>query len=78
MPHILDQSGGDKVSGADQLDNKIPFRIVDLMKLISSQNVSAQVKFDMILRAVATCPKVNMGCGRKRILHYIFDLETKV
>ena len=66
-PQILDQSGGDKVSGPDKLDNKIPFRKMDLIESISSQNVSAQVKLDVMQRAVATCPKVNMGCGRKRI-----------
>ena len=37
------------------------------MDLITSQNVSAQVKFDVMQRAVATCPNVNFGCGRKRI-----------
>ena len=40
---------------------------MDIIESITSQNVSAQVKFDVMQRAVATCPKVNMGCGRKRI-----------
>ena len=35
-PRILDQSGGDKVSGPDQFDNQIQNRIVDLMELIPS------------------------------------------
>ena len=67
FPQILDQSGGDKVSGPDQFDSHVLNRIVELIELISSQNVSAQVKFDVMQRAVVTCPKVNMGCGRKRI-----------
>ena len=37
------------------------------MKKIASQQVSAQIKFKVMQRAVATCPKVNMGCRRKRI-----------
>ena len=32
-----------------------------------SQNSSTQVECDMMQKAVATCPKVNMGCGRKKI-----------
>ena len=42
-------------------------RIVELNVSISIQNVTAQVKFNVMQGAVATCPKVNMGCGRKRI-----------
>ena len=63
---ILDQSEGDKVSSPDQFDKHTLDRIVDLIELISSQNVSAQVTFDVMQRTVATCHKVNMGCGRKR------------
>ena len=37
------------------------------MEKISSQQVSAQIKIEVMPRAVATCPKVNMGCGRKGI-----------
>ena len=64
----MDQSIREKVSGPDQFDNhKMRGRIVELIKSISSQNVSAQVKFDVMQKAVATCSKVNMGYGRKRI-----------
>ena len=63
----MDQSGGYKVSGPDQFDNDIPNRTVDLIKSISNQNVSAQVKLDVMQRAVPAHPNVNMGCGRKRI-----------
>ena len=37
------------------------------MEKISSQQVSAQIKIEVMQRMVATCPNVNMGCGRKRI-----------
>ena len=37
------------------------------MEKISSQQVSAQIKIEVMQRAMATCPKVNIGCGRKRI-----------
>ena len=40
-------------------------RIEELFRSITSQNVSAQVKFDLMQRAVAICPKVNMGYRRK-------------
>ena len=39
--------------------------------------MSAQVKFDMIPRALITCPKVNMGCGRKKIPS-LFDSGSQV
>ena len=42
-------------------------RIVGLIETISSQHVSAEIKFEVMQRAVAICPKINMGCGRKRI-----------
>ena len=38
-----------------------------LIEKISSQQVSAQIKIKVMQRAMATCPKVNMGCGKKRI-----------
>ena len=38
-----------------------------LIDKISSQQVSAQIKIEVMQRAMATCPKVNMGCGRKGI-----------
>ena len=41
--------------------------IVGLIDKIASQQVSAQIKIEVMQRALATCPKVNMGCGRKRI-----------
>ena len=37
------------------------------MKKISSQQVSAQVRIEVIQRAMATCPRINMACGRKMI-----------
>ena len=67
-PQTLDQSERDKVCGPDQSD-RINYGkvIVGLMEKISSQQVSAQIKIEVVQRAVATCPKVNMGCRRKRI-----------
>ena len=67
-PQTLDQSDGEKVCGPDQIDYTNKDKgIVGLMEKISSQQVSAQVKIKVMQRAVATCPKVNMGCGRKMI-----------
>ena len=67
-PQTLDQSEGDKVCGPDWNDKLNKDKgIVGLIEKISSQQVSAQIKIEMTQRAVATCPKVNMGCGRKRI-----------
>ena len=54
------------VSGLDWYDNN-PKWIDELYQSITSQNVSAQVKFDVMQRAMATCPMVNMGYMRKRI-----------
>ena len=67
-PQTLDQSEADKVCGPDQNDkiNKDK-EIVGLLEKIPSQQVSAQLKIEVMQRAVATCPKVNRGCGRKRI-----------
>ena len=65
---ILDQSEEDKICGPDWSDKpNIEKRIVGLVQKISSQNVSAEVKFEVMQRVVATCPKINMGCRRKRI-----------
>ena len=68
-PQTLDQSNGEKVCGPDRTDNTIidDNGIVGLMEKISSKQVSAQVKIEVMQRAVATCPKINMGCGRKKI-----------
>ena len=66
-PQIMDQSEGDKVCGPDQNDQLTRNRKDELIESISSQNISAQVTFEVMQRAVATCPQVNMGCGRKRI-----------
>ena len=68
-PLILDQSDGEKVWGPDQIDNTIIDNngIVVLMEKISSQQVSAQVKIEVMQTAMTTCPKINMGCGRKKI-----------
>ena len=49
------------------LDHKNWNRIVEVIQSITSQNISAQIKFDMMQRAVATYPKVNISCGMKRI-----------
>ena len=61
----MDQSEGGKVCGPDQTD--YGKGMVGLIEKISSQQVSAQIKIEVMQRAVATCLKVNMGCRRKRI-----------
>ena len=67
-PQTLDQSEGGKVCGPYQIDQTNYGKgMVGLIEKISSQQVSAQIKIEVMQRAVATCPKVNMGCGRKRI-----------
>ena len=77
-PQILDQSGGDKVCGPDQIDQtNYKKRMVRLIENISSQQVSAQIKIEVMQRAGATCPKVNMGCRRKRIPS-LFDSGSQV
>ena len=64
----LDQSEGDKVCGPHQNDKLNKDKgIVGLIEKISSQQVSAQIKIEVMQRAMEICPKVNMGCGRKRI-----------
>ena len=68
IPQTLDQSEGDKVCGPDHNDKLNKDKgIVGLIEKISTQQVSAQIKIEMMQRAVVTCPKVNMGCRRKRI-----------
>ena len=67
-PQTLDQSDREKVSGPDWIDYTNKEKgIVGLMEKISSQQVSAQVKIEVMHRAMATCPRINMGCGRKMI-----------
>ena len=64
----MDQSEGDKVCGPDQIgQSNNGKRIVGLIETIFSQHVSAEIKFEVMQRTVATHPKINMGCGRKRI-----------
>ena len=66
-PQILNQSEGDKVCGPDWIiQTNYGKGMVRLIE-ISSHQVSAQIKIVVMQRAVATCPKVNMGYGRKRI-----------
>ena len=68
-PQILNQSEGGKVCSPDWIDQtNYGKEMVELIKKISSQQVSAQIKIKAMQRVVATCPRVNMGCGRKRIL----------
>ena len=68
-PQTLDQSDGEKVCGPDLVDKPVTKRkgIVGLLERLSCQQVSAQVKIEVMQRAMATCPKINMGCGRKVI-----------
>ena len=68
-PQTLDQSELDKVCGPDQKDKGI----VGLIQKISSQQVSVQVKIEVMLRAMAACPKMNMGCRRKRIPSLLYS-----
>ena len=66
-PQTLDQSDGEKVCGPDWNDNLMKREgIVGLLKKISSQQVSAEVKIEDMQRAMATCPKINMGCGEEK------------
>ena len=78
-PQTLDQSDGEKVCGPDWINKTIMENkgIVGLMEKISSQQVSAQVKIEVMQRAVATCPKINMGSGRKRS-HLCLTLAVKL
>ena len=64
----MNQSEGEKVCGPDWKDeSKNDKGIVGVMNKISSQQVSAQINIDVMQRVMATCPKLNMGCGRKKI-----------
>ena len=66
-PQTLDLSEEEKVCGPDQKDkSKKDKGIVGLIEKISSQQVSAQIKIEVMQGDRATCPKVNMGCRRKR------------
>ena len=58
-PQTLDQSDGEKVCGPDRIEKPITKckGMVGLMEKISSQQVSAQVKIEVMQRAVATCTK---------------------
>ena len=78
-PQTLDQSDGEKVCGPDCIDKPIKKnkRIAGLIEKISSQQVSAQVKIEVMQRAMATCPKINMGCGRK-VIPSLLDSGSQV
>ena len=78
-PQTLDQSDGEKVCGPDRIDKPVTKRkgIVGLLEKISSQQVSAQVKIEVMQRAMATCPKINMGCGRK-VIPSLLDSGSQV
>ena len=65
-PQILHQSRRDMVSGPDWIDENQKW-INELYRSITNKNVPAEVKFDVMQRVMPTCPRVNMGCGRKRI-----------
>ena len=67
-PQTLDQSDGEKNCSPDWIDHSNKKKgIVGLMEKISSQQVSAQGKIKVMQRAVGTCPRINMGCGREMI-----------
>ena len=57
-PQTLDQSDGEKVCGPDRIDKtRLKSKgIVGLLEKISSQQVSAQVKIEVMQRAVADMP----------------------
>ena len=77
-PQTLDQSEGEKVCAPGQTDKINHDKgIVGLMEKISSQQVSAQINIKVMQRVVATYPKVNMGCERKRIPS-LFDPGSQV
>ena len=78
-PQTLDQSDGEKVCGPDWIDKLIKRNkgMVGLIEKISSQQVSAQVKIEVMQRAMATCPKINMGCGRK-VIPSLLDSGSQV
>ena len=67
-PQTLDQSEGDKVCGPVWNDKTRKDKgILGLIDKISSLQVSAQIKIEVMQRAVTACPKMNIGCRRKRI-----------
>ena len=67
-PQTLDQSEGGKVCGPEQnAKTNYGKGMVGLIEKIPSQQVSAHIKIKVMQKVVATCPQVNMGCGRKRI-----------
>ena len=78
-PQTLDQSDGEKVCGPDWIDKPIRKNkgLVGLIEKISRQQVSAQVKIEVMQRAIATCPKINMGCGRK-VIPSLLDSGSQV
>ena len=78
-PQTLDQSDGEKICGPDWIDKPITKRkgIVGLMEKISNQQISVQVKIEVMQRAMATCPKINMGCGRK-VIPSLLDSDSQV
>ena len=78
-PQTLDQSDGEKVYGPGKIDitNTKSKGIVGLSEKISSQQVSAWVKIEVMQRAIATCPKINMGCGRK-VIPSLLDSGSQV
>ena len=68
-PQTLDQSEGDEVCGPDWSDKINHDKgILGLIEKISSKQFSAHIKIEFMQKAMATCPEVNLGCGRKRIL----------
>ena len=68
VTQTLDQYEGGKVCGPDWNDETNNGKgMVGWIEKSSSQWVSAQIKIEGKQRVVATCPKVNMGCGKKRI-----------
>ena len=67
-PQTLDKSDGEKVYGPDWIDiTNNDKGIVGLIEKISSQQVSAQVKIEVMQRVMAICLRISMGCRRKMI-----------
>ena len=78
-PQTLDQSDGEKICDPDWIDIPITKNkgMVGVIEKISSQQVSAQVKIEVMQRAVATCLRINMGCGRK-VIPSLLDSGSQV
>ena len=75
----LDQSEEGKVFGPDWIDQTYYGKgMLGLIEKISSQQVSAQIKIEVMQRAVATCPKVNMGHAGQRESLYCLALAVKL